>query len=218
MSGGSDAKAVITLRGTASNLSQLNIACRNNADNADLPVAEFNVGTSDKIEFVSKGEVTAVQPACLLTVPKPFTATGNSNHEGGTNEQPISFTNTTTNVNCSTSLAPNATENSGITSISVPSAGTYLVSACISGNRTGGNGTATDQIIFALSKSGITTFPSYRTYPTFVFGDQVAQEFHATFTLPLTLSANDNLCVHLSHIDGGEARVSDGYFSVTKLH
>ena len=35
MSGGSDAKAVITLRGTASNLSQLNIACRNNADNAD---------------------------------------------------------------------------------------------------------------------------------------------------------------------------------------
>ena len=47
MSGGSDAKAVITIRGTDNNLSQLNIACRNNADSADVPVAEFNVGAND---------------------------------------------------------------------------------------------------------------------------------------------------------------------------
>ena len=210
MSGGSDAKSVITIRGTASNLSQLNIACRNNADNADVPVAEFNVGASNKIEFVSKGEITAVQPTCLLTVP---VTTSIAKADA---EKPISFTNTNTNVNCSTSLATNATENSGITSISVPSAGTYLVSACVSGTRTGG--TATDQIIFGLSKSGITTFPTYRMYPTFVFGNTDSQEYNCSFTVPLTLSANDNLCVHLSHIDESTASITDGYFSVTKLH
>ena len=83
--------------------------------------------------ITTTGTITAVQPACLLTVPEPFTATGTSNHIGGTNEQPISFTNTTTNVSCTTSLASNATVASGISSITVPIAGTYLVTASISG-------------------------------------------------------------------------------------
>ena len=72
LSGGSDAKSVITVTGTASNLSQLNIACRNNANNADVSVAEFNVGTSNKIEFVSKGDIVTTVPSCLLyTSPSP---------------------------------------------------------------------------------------------------------------------------------------------------
>ena len=170
------------------------------------------------------GEITVSgQPTCLLTIPKPYTANNTedpSNHIGGTNRKPISFTNTTTNVNCTTSLASNATVNSGISSITVPSAGTYLVSACISGHKVSGSGT--DQIRFALAKSGISTVPNAETFPTFVFGDDGSggngAEFNATFTFPLTLSASDTLSVHLSHIGGSSADIEEGYFSVTKLH
>ena len=172
--------------------------------------------------ITATGSITAVQPTCLLTIPKPYTANNTedpSNHQGGTNEKPISFTNTTTNVNCTTSLASNATVNSGISSITVPSAGTYLVSACISGHKVSGSGT--DQIRFALAKSGISTFPNGDTYPTFVFGNEAGtgeQEFNCTFTLPLTLNASDTLSVHLSHIGATSADIEEGYFSVTKLH
>ena len=168
------------------------------------------------------GEITVSgQPTCLLTVPKNYTATGTSNHIGGTNEQPISFTNTTTNVNCTTSLSSDATINSGITSITVPSAGTYLVSAMIGGVRT--SGTEPDQVRFALCKTGIGTFPSSdgvvgEAYPTFIFGHTNGAEFHANFALPLTLSASDTLSVHLSHIGATSADIEEGYFSVTKLH
>ena len=221
LSGGNDAKSVITVTETSSNLSQLSVDCRNNANNADLQVAEFKVGASNKIEFVSKGEITAVQPSCLLTVPKPYTANnsdhGSTPHEGGTNFKPISFNNTTTNVNCTTSLASDATVNSGISSITVPSAGTYLVSACISGVKSGSSN-EDDQIRFGLSKSGVQEFPSKLTFPTFVFGESNGQEFNATFTFPLTLSASDTLSVHLSHIGGSSADIEEGYFSVTKLH
>ena len=172
--------------------------------------------------ITATGSITAVQPTCLLTIPKPYTANNTedpSNHQGGTNEKPISFTNTTTNVNCTTSLASNATVNSGISSITVPSAGTYLVSACISGHKVSGSGT--DQIRFALAKSGISTFPNGDTYPTFVFGNEAGtgeQEFNCTFTLPLTLNASDTLSVHLSHIGATSADIEEGYFSITKLH
>ena len=172
--------------------------------------------------ITATGSITAVQPTCLLTIPKPYTANNTedpSNHQGGTNEKPISFTNTTTNVNCTTSLASDATVNSGISSITVPSAGTYLVSACISGHKVSGSGT--DQIRFALAKSGISTFPNGDTYPTFVFGNEAGtgeQEFNCTFTLPLTLNASDTLSVHLSHIGATSADIEEGYFSVVKLH
>ena len=221
--GGSDATFGIFNSTTVGNSSGITFHCRNNAGNASVNVADFKVGASNKIESVFKGEVTAVQPSCLLTIPKLYTATGTSNHTGGTNRKPISFTNTTTNVNCTTSLSSDATVNSGITSITVPSAGTYLVSAMIGGVKASGSGT--DQIRFALSKTGIGTFPSSdgvdgEVYPTFVFGDadDDGAEFHANFTLPLTLSASDTLSVHLSHIGTSSANIQEGYFSITKLH
>mgnify|MGYP001212425195 CR=1 FL=1 len=161
------------------------------------------------------GEITVSgQPNCLLTVPVNYTA------NSSTNSKPISFTNTTTNVNCTTSLSPIATQNSGITSISVPSAGTYLVSASISGvnNMGGSDNQNTDQVRFALSKSGISSFPNSLTYPTCVFGRENSSEFNVNFTLPLQLSASDTLSVHFSHIDGSQASIEEGYFSVTKLH
>ena len=181
-------------------------------------------GTITANQFVGSFTHSPLQPTCLLTIPKNYTANNTenpSNHVGGTNRKPISFTNTTTNVNCTTSLATDATVNSGITSITVPSNGTYLVSAMIGGARV--SGTDTDQIRFALSKTGIGTFPSSdgvdgEVYPTFIFGNDNGAEFYANFTLPLTLSASDTLSVHLSHIGGSSGDIEEGYFSVTKLH
>ena len=186
-------------------------------------------GTITANEFVGSFTHSPSQPNCLLTVPVEYTAkntvqSGPTGHEGGQNEKPIAFVNETTRVGCTTSLASNSAQGfndaslgtTGITSITVPSAGTYLVSAMMGGAKTSGSGT--DQIRFGLAKSGIGTFPSTLTYPTFIFGDDNMAEFNCTFTLPLPLSANDTLSVHLSHIGGSKAKLQDGYFSVTKLH
>ena len=173
------------------------------------------------------GEITAgeinisAQPSCLLTVPVNYTAENTedpSNHIGGQNFKPIAFTNETTRVGCTTSLASDPAQGgtSGITSITVPSAGTYLVSAMIGGAKSSGSGT--DQIRFGLSKSGDQQIPNELSHPTFIFGDNNQAEFNCTFTLPLTLSANDILSVHLSHIGASKANIQEGYFSVTKLH
>ena len=221
--GGSDATFGIFNSTTVSNSSGITFHCRNNAGNSNINVADFKVGASNKIESIFKGEVTAVQPACLLTIPKAFNATGTSNHTGGTNRQPISFTNTTTNVNCTTSLASNATVNSGISSITVPSAGTYLVTASISGQNNspsgGGNDTNNkDQVRLCLAKTGISTFLSAEAYPASVFGNEAGEEFNINFTLPLQLAANDSLSVHFSHVGESTAAIQEGHFSVTKLH
>ncbi len=189
-------------------------------------------GTITANEFVGSFTHSPSQPNCLLTVPVEYIAkntvqSGPTGHEGGQNEKPIAFVNETTRVGCTTSLASNSAQGfndaslgtTGITSITVPSAGTYLVSACISGHKVSGSGT--DQIRFALSKSGISTFPNTLTYPTFVFGNVTGtgeQEFNCTFTLPLTLNASDTLSVHLSHIGATSADIEEGYFSITKLH
>ena len=173
------------------------------------------------------GEITAgeinisAQPSCLLTVPVNYTAENTedpSNHIGGQNFKPIAFTNETTRVGCTTSLTTGNAQGgtSGITSITVPSAGTYLVSAMIGGAKSSGSGT--DQIRFGLSKSGDQQIPNELSHPTFIFGDNNQAEFNCTFTFPLTLSANDILSVHLAHIGASKANIQEGYFSVTKLH
>ena len=186
----------------------------------ELPTGDSLDGIAN---LTATGEITAVQPNCLLTVPVNYFATGTSNHTGGTNRQPISFTNTTTNVNCTTSLASDATvTNSGISSIIVPSAGTYLISASISGENNSSNaGNQTnnkDQVRLCLSKSGISTFPSTKTFPASVFGNEAGEEFNINFTLPLQLAANDSLSVHFSHVGESTAAIEEGHFSVTKLH
>ena len=191
----------------------------------ELPTGDSLDGIAD---LTATGTITAdqfiggSQPNCLLTVPVNYTAENTvqsgGGHEGGQNFQPIAFTNETTRVGCTTSLAPNAAQGAttGITSITVPSAGTYLVSAMIGGAKLSGSGT--DQIRFGLSKSDVLQFPNELSHPTFIFGDNAQAEFNCTFTLPLTLSASDTLSVHLSHIGASTANIQEGYFSVTKLH
>ena len=186
----------------------------------ELPTGDSLDGIAN---LTATGEITAVQPNCLLTVPVNYFATGTSNHVGGTNEKPISFVNETTNVGCTTSLAPNATvTTTGISSITVPSAGTYLVSASISGINSSTNaGNADenkDQVRLCLAKSGVSTFPNVLTYPASVFGNEFGEEFNINFTLPLQLVANDALSIHFSHIGESIGNIQEGYFSVTKLH
>ena len=176
-------------------------------------------GTITANQFV--GNFTGSQPTCLLTAPVVFTANGPQ--EAGDNNKPISFQNITTNVGCTTSLAPNATvTTTGISSITVPSAGTYLVSASISGINSSTNpGNANenkDQVRLCLAKSGVSTFPNVLTYPAAVFGNEFGEEFNINFTLPLQLVANDALSIHFSHIGSSKGSIQEGHFSVTKLH
>ena len=226
--GGNDAIFGIFNSTRVSNLSSIAMHAKNTSG-ANTEVASFVVGASDstyttgKVEFIAKGQITALaQPSCLLTVPINYTAENTvqsgGGHEGGQNFKPIAFTNETTRVGCTTSLASDPAQGgtSGITSITVPSAGTYLVSAMIGGAKSSGSGT--DQIRFGLSKSGDQQIPNELSHPTFIFGDNNQAEFNCTFTLPLTLSANDILSVHLSHIGASKANIQEGYFSVTKLH
>ena len=183
-------------------------------------------GTITANEFVGSFTHSPSQPNCLLTVPVEYTIENTedpSNHKGGDNQKPISFTNVTTNVGCTTSLSPNATViTTGITSITVPSAGTYLVTASVSGinTSTNSNNTSTnkDQVRLCLGKTGITTFPSTSTFPHSIFASDFGAEFNINFALPLPLSANDALSIHLSHIGTSKAEIQEGHFSVTKLH
>ncbi len=194
-----------------------------NGDSLDGITDLTATGTITANEFVGSFTHSPSQPTCLLTVPEVFTANGPI--DAGDNNKPISFQNLTTNVGCTTSLASNATQNnSGISSITVPSNGTYLVSALVTGvNQTAGADND-DQVIFSLVKQDTTKannikgFPNVETFPTFIFGNRTNEEFSASFSLPLTLSANDTLCVQLSHIDSSSAQIDGGYFSVVKLH
>ena len=148
----------------------------------------------------------------MLTVPEIYTANNSSNGK------PITFTTVTTNVGCTVTRATPATAlTTGKTTITVPSAGTYLVTAGISGQSNGAAGGPTDKIVFSLD-NGSGFFPSQFTFPTFNFGVSNS-ESNCTFTLPLALSAGDTLSVNLSDIDGtASASIFAGYFSVTKLH
>ena len=150
------------------------------------------------------GELTAVQPTCLLTGITTYTA------NSGNNNTPIDFTDVTTNVGC--------TVNANKDKITVPTAGTYLVSAMVAGKRIN-DLLPTDSIRFMLLKGG-SAFPSDASFPKGVFGNLDQEEFYFNFTMPLTLAANDELEVVLLEViqNGSRAEINKGYFSVTRLH
>ena len=154
--------------------------------------------------ITSTGEITAVQPTCLLTNPVTYEA------NSGNNNTPIDFQTVTTNVGC--------TVNANKDKITVPTAGTYLVSAMVSGKRTNAL-EPTDSVKFALRKGG-SLFPSAESFPRGVFGNLDQEEFFFNFTMPLTLAANDELEVVILEViqNGSRAEINKGYFSVTRLH
>ena len=144
------------------------------------------------------------QPCCLLTHPvdEAFTSADDN--------IPLEFTTTETNVGC--------TVNSAKSRITIPVAGTYLITACISGTKTD-SGNSGDNIIFKLLKNGSTaTTDTTQTFPNGSFGVNQGDEFAFNFTLPLTLAANDYLEVAIFGVGNSRATGKQGYFSVTKLH
>ena len=146
----------------------------------------------------------SAQPCCLLTNPVDENMSDNDNSD------PIEFTTTETNVGC--------TVNSAKSRITVPIAGTYLITSCISGSKT--NSTASgDNIVFKLLKNGSTaTTDITNSFPHGSFGVNQGDEYAFNFSLPLTLAANDYLEVAFSDINDSRANAKFGYFSVTKLH
>ena len=159
---------------------------------------------------VTGGLTVSAQPSCLLTVPVSYVSSSSNK------ENPISFTNTVTNVGCTVTRDASATgAGGGNSTITVPSAGTYLISACIGGARNNsGNSHSSDKIILALNK-GSSVFPSEEAFPTFLFSPD---HFNCTFTLPLALGTGDALSVNLRHQDTSQGTIKSGYFSVIKLY
>ena len=155
-------------------------------------------------DLTINGEVTAVQPTCLLTNPVTYTA------QFSNNDTPIDFTTVTTTVGC--------TVNADKDKITIPTAGTYLVSAMVGGKRTN-DLLPTDSIRFVLRKGG-SAFPSLQSFPKGIFGTSNQEEFYFNFTMPLTLAANDELEVVIIEVNqnASRAEITSGYFSVTRLH
>ena len=170
--------------------------------------------------LVLSGQLTSVQPTCLLTGITTYTA------QESTNDFPIAFAETTTNSGCTILASGSAgtTASVGFTTITVPSAGNYLVSASVSGRKPN-NDQPNDMVIFYLAKnntqSGIGTFPTnYEAFPRFNFGERTHAEFNVNFTLPVTLAASDKLSVALNQVHPlpSQASIEWGYFSLVKLN
>ena len=155
--------------------------------------------------IVSGGGITAVQPMVLLADVVDYTMTSSSS-----NGVPIEFGGLVTNVGCTLSNS-----NSRVT---VPTAGTYLITGGIGGTRT--NGTSSpDSLALAIMKNG-SVFPSNASFPKANTAISVNQKFNFYVSMPLVLAANDY--IELTQIElnvgGSTATVDTGYFSVTRLH
>ena len=99
--------------------------------------------------------------------------------------------------------------------ITVPTAGSYLVTACVSGEvQTHSHG---DGIRIEIHRDG-SVFPNADTYPIATTGSENGQEYSLTCNLVLNLDANDYVEVEITNIGGTVAfELHFGYFCVYKL-
>tara|TARA_Y100000592_G_scaffold66346_1_gene103171 strand:+ start:6044 stop:6598 length:555 start_codon:yes stop_codon:yes gene_type:complete len=167
----------------------------------ELPSGDNLVGIN---QITAGGGITAVQPMALLTNVTDYVA------QFSTNGVPIGFETVTHNVGCTISNS-----NSRIT---VPTAGTYLITGGIGGARDNNN---TDDIQLVIKKGG-SVHPSTNAFPIGSPGSSVSagKEFTLHVSMPLVLAANDfvELAHQLLSSPGALADIGSGYFSVTKLH
>ena len=149
----------------------------------------------------------SAQPSCLLgQIPSATRFL-----KASTNGDNIRFLYTHTNVGCTVSANKDR--------ITVPSAGTYLVTVCISGQCTDASDPGA-AFRAELRKNGNFCVNS-RLYPEINLGEATGREFSQTYALPIVLAANDYLEVRIqlsSVATDQEAEMEDGYFSVTKLN
>ena len=142
------------------------------------------------------------QPYCLLVHPVDETIST------ADNLVPLEFETTQHNVGC--------TVNAAKSRITVPIAGTYLVSTVVSGGTQ--TASAGDGIITKILKNG-SEFLTSASFPMDTFGTNNGEEFAFTMALPIPLDASDYLEVCLDNIGGSvSVTVQRGFFSVVKLH
>ena len=151
----------------------------------------------------------SAQPNCLLAlISSSNDADELSKDTHGDN---IKFVYTLTNVGCTVSANKDR--------ITVPSAGTYLVSVAISGQCTGASDPGAG--FKALLRKNGSTLTHSRIYPEINLGEATGREFSLTYTLPIVLAANDYLELQIqlsSPLTNQTGQMEDGYFSVTKLN
>ena len=98
--------------------------------------------------------------------------------------------------------------------ITVPTTGTYLISALVAGTII--TAASTDGVEFHLRKNG-SIFPSSAVFPITSYGSTAGDEYYIDYTIILNLTANDYLEVALTNIDTSQADVQRGYFAVALI-
>ncbi len=150
------------------------------------------------------GSVTATaQPACLLINPVDINVTSSDE------DTPLKFATQQTNVGC--------TVNSDKDRITVPISGTYLITACISGEKTNNTANDSNDNILKILKNGSDAVDN-SAFPRHPFGTSSSEPFSFFINMPLVLSANDYLEICLDDFSAATASVKFGYFSITKLN
>ena len=150
------------------------------------------------------GSITATaQPACLLINPVDINVTSSDE------DTPLKFATEQTNVGC--------TVNTDKDRITVPSSGTYLITACISGEKTNHTSNDSNDNILKILKNGSDAVNN-SAFPRHPFGTSSSEPFSFFINMPLVLSANDYLEICLDDFNAATASVKFGYFSVTKLN
>ena len=124
------------------------------------------------------------------------------------NDDPLHFATTTVSQGGMTN------QNSG-SRIKVPTAGSYLITAAVSGEvQTHSHG---DGIRFQCNING-TVNPSTDAYPIETTGSENGQEYCLMFTIILDLGADDYIEVECTNIGGNVAfELYYGYFCAYKL-
>tara|TARA_B100000575_G_scaffold142250_1_gene113510 strand:- start:1472 stop:2617 length:1146 start_codon:yes stop_codon:yes gene_type:complete len=169
----------------------------------------FDGSTNPKLETTADGiEVTGsitatAQPACLLINPVDVSVTSSDE------DTPLKFATEQTNVGC--------TVNTDKDRITVPFSGTYLITACISGEKTNHTNNDSNENILKILKNGSDAVDN-SAFPRHPFGTSTSEPFSFFINMPLVLNANDYLEICLDDFSGATADVKFGYFSVTKLN
>ena len=152
------------------------------------------------------GNVTMPSQACMVFVdPVDISTVSNA---GGYNLDPIHFN--TQHINQGGVSSSNTKSR-----ITVPTAGTYLVQGLLSGSLT--NAAAGDGIQLKVKRNG-SIYPNGAMWPAEGMGDYNGKEYAFSFSVPMTLAANDYVEIVFDNIGGSiQYNLSYGYFAVSLM-
>ena len=99
--------------------------------------------------------------------------------------------------------------------ITVPTTGTYLIHAMLSGSIT--TAASTDGVEITLLKNG-SVYPNVYNHPISTYGVNAGDEYAFQLTQILNVSANDYLEICFTNINSAVAALERGHFAVSLLH